>query len=145
MLVAYLTGAIQIGVLILGGKYLFGIDWGNSLLGVLLVAGAFVFTVTSMGLMLAGLVKTHAQLASITPVILTSTSMLGGCMWPLEIVNNKVLLFLAELTPQKWAMQGIESIASKGMGLEAAIFPTLILLGMGVAFFAVGIKVMKFE
>lgn len=145
MVVAYLTGAVQIGVLILGGKYMFGVDWGSSVVGVLTVAGAFVFTVTSLGLLLSGIVKTHAQLSSITPVVLTSTSMLGGCMWPLEIVNNKLLLFLAELTPQKWAMQGMESIASKGMGFEAAVFPTIVLLAMGVLFFYAGVRVMKFE
>ncbi|KUO73803.1 MAG: hypothetical protein APF77_17110 [Clostridia bacterium BRH_c25] len=145
MVVAYLTGAIQIGVLILGGKYLLGIDWGSSIAGVLMVAAAFVFTVTSLGLMLSGIVKTYAQLSAITPVVLTSTSMLGGCMWPLEIVNNKVLLFLAELTPQKWAVQGMESIAARGMGFEAAVFPTLVLLAMGILFFAAGVKVMKFE
>lgn len=143
MVVAYLMGAIQMVILILGGKYLLGIDWGNSILGVLMVVGAFVFAVTSMGLMLSGVVKTHAQLASITPVVLTSTSMLGGCMWPLEIVNNKLLLFIAELTPQKWAIQGMESIASHGMGFEAAIFPTIVLLAMGVVFFAVGIRMMN--
>jgi len=145
MVVAYITGALQLGVLIIAGKYLLGIDWGNNILGVLMVAGAFVFTVTSMGLMLSGVVKTHGQLASITPVVLTSTSMLGGCMWPLEIVNNRFLLFLAELTPQKWAMQGMESIANKGMGFESAILPTFVLLGMGSIFFLAGVKIMKFE
>ncbi|HYF83786.1 MAG TPA: ABC transporter permease [Clostridia bacterium] len=145
MVVAYITGAIQIGVLILGGKYLLGIDWGSSIPGVLMVAAAFVFTVTAMGLLLSGVVKTHAQLSAITPVVLTSTSMLGGCMWPLEIVNSKLMLFLAELTPQKWAVQGMESIASKGMGFEAAVLPTLVLLAMGMVFFAAGVKVMKFD
>jgi len=145
MVTAYFIGAIQIGILILAGKYLLGIDWGSSISGVLTVAGSFVFAVTSMGLMLSGVVKTHAQLSAVTPVVLTSTSMLGGCMWPLDIVNNKLLLFLAELTPQKWAMQGMESMVSKGMGFEAAVFPTIVLMAMGVLFFAVGVKIMRFE
>lgn len=145
MVVAYITGAIQIVILVLGGRYLLGIDWGSSIPGVLMVAGAFVFTVTSMGLLLSGVVKTHAQLSAITPVVLTSTSMIGGCMWPLEIVNNKLMLFLAELTPQKWAVQGMESIASKGMGFEAAVLPTLVLLAMGIVFFAAGVKIIKFD
>lgn len=145
MIVAYLIGAVQIGILILAGKYLLRMDWGSSITGVLTVAASFVFAVTSMGLMLSGVVKTHAQLSAVTPVLLTSTSMLGGCMWPLEIVNSKALLFLAELTPQKWAMQGMESIASKGMGFEAAVFPTIVLMAMGALFFAVGVKIMKFE
>lgn len=140
MVVAYLTGAVQIGVLILCGKYLFGIDWGSSMPGVLTVSAAFVFAVTSLGLMLSGIIKTQAQLVSISPIVLTSTSMLGGCMWPLEIVNNKILLFLAELTPQKWAIQGIEGIASKGMGFEAAVFPAVVLLMMGIIYFTIGVK-----
>lgn len=145
MVVAYLMGALQMGVLILGGKYLLGVDWGNSISGVLMVTAAFIFTITSLGLLLSGIIKTQAQLGSMAPLILTSTSMLGGCMWPLEIVNNKILLFLAELTPQKWAIQGIENIASKGMGFEAAILPTIVLLIMGIIFFGVGVKIMKFE
>jgi len=60
-------------------------------------------------------------------------------------VNNKILLFLAELTPQKWAIQGMEDIASKGMGFDAAVLPTLVLAAMGLIFFAGGVKLMKFE
>lgn len=145
IIVTYLIGALQIGVLILGGKYLFNVDFGNSMVGIIIISGSFIFAVTSLGLMLSGIVKTNAQLGSVAPLVLTSTSMLGGCMWPLEIVNNKVLLFIAELTPQKWAVQGIGNIASKGMGFQSAILPTMVLLIMGIIFFGIGIKITKFE
>ncbi len=145
MIVAYITGAVQLGILIIAGKYLLKMDWGSSMAGVLMVAGSFVFTVTSMGLLLSGIVKTYGQLSSITPVILTSTSMIGGCMWPLEIVNSRILLFLAQLTPQKWAIQGMENIASGGMGFEAAIIPTAVLLVMGAVFFTAGVRLVKYE
>lgn len=140
IVVSYLTGAVQMGILILGGKYLFRVDWGNSIAGVLMICAAFIFAVTSLGLMMSSFIKTQAQLGSIAPIVLTSTSMLGGCMWPLEIVNNKALLFLAELTPQKWAVQGVENIASKGMGIEAAVIPTIVLLTMGIIYFTIGVK-----
>ena len=143
MVVSFLVGIMQMSVLILGGKYLFGIDWGNSIAGIMTVTTVFVFAVTSFGLMLSGIVKTEAQLGAIAPVVLTSTSMLGGTMWPLEIVNNKALLFLAELTPQKWAMQGMLNIASKGMGFEAAIMPSIVLFIMGIIFFTIGVKLVK--
>lgn len=139
MVVSYFTGVVQLAVLIIGGKFLFNIDWGNSTAGIIMVSAAFVFAVTCLGLMLSNVVKTQAQLGSIAPVILTSTSMIGGCMWPLDIVNNKILLFLAELTPQKWAMQGLENIASKGMSFEASILPTIVLLFMGVIYFSFGV------
>jgi ABC-2 type transport system permease protein len=143
MVVSFLVGMIQMSVLILGGRYLFGIDWGKSLAGIIMITTVFVFTITSFGLMLTGLVKTEAQLAAVSPVVLTSTSMLGGTMWSLEIVNNKVLLFLAELTPQKWAMQGFLNIAAKGMGFKSAILPSLVLLAMGITFFTIGVKTVK--
>ncbi|MBP7279574.1 MAG: ABC transporter permease [Sedimentibacter sp.] len=143
MAVSYLVGIIQMSVLIFGGIYLFGVDWGSSIAGIMMIAAVFVFTITSMGLMMSGFVKTEGQLGAVTPVVLTSTSMLGGTMWPLEIINNKILLFLAELTPQKWAMQGMINIASKGMGFEAAILPSLVLLGMGIIFFTIGVKTVK--
>jgi ABC-2 type transport system permease protein len=145
MIVAYLEGAVQFGVLIIAGKYLFGIDWGSSTAGILTVAAAFVFAVTCLGLMLSGLVKSFSQLSAVTPVVLTSTAMLGGCMWPLDIVNSKVILFMANFTPQKWAMQGMERIASYGQGFEAAVLPTIVLIGMGVVFFAAGVKLVSFE
>jgi ABC-type multidrug transport system, permease component len=145
MTVTYFAGVLQLAILVIAGKYLLGIDWGNSTSGILLIVAAFVFAVTSLGLLLSGIVKTHAQLASITPVLLTSTSMLGGCMWPLDIVNNKFLLFLAELTPQKWAIQGMENIASRGLGFESAVVPAAVLAVMGLIFFAAGIRLVKNE
>jgi len=145
MVVTYLVGFLQLGILVIAGKYLLGIDWGRSIAGILLIVAAFVFAITALGLLLSGVVKTHAQLASVTPVLLTSTSMLGGCMWPLEIVNNRVLLFLAELTPQKWAVQGMEDIAAGGLGFEAAVIPALVLAGMGLIFFVAGVRLTRFS
>ncbi len=145
MLVTFLAGLLQLVILVIAGKYLLGIGWGDSTAGILLVAAAFVFAVTSLGLLLSGIVKTAAQLAAVTPVLLTSTSMLGGFMWPLDIVNNKALLFLAELTPQKWAVQGMEDIAARGMGFEAAVTPALVLAVMGLIFFAAGLRLVKYE
>ena len=143
MLVSFLVGLVQIGILIIGGKYLLAVDWGRSMAGIGMVAAAYVFTITSMGLMISSLVKTQAQLSAVAPVVLTSTAMVGGSMWPLEIVNNKILLFLAELTPHKWAIQGMESIAAKGMGFEAAITPTIVLFLMGIIYFTIGVKTIK--
>lgn len=145
MTVTFVAGLLQLVILVLAGKYLLSIDWGSSITGMLLIALAFVFSITSLGLLLSGIVKTSAQLAAVTPVLLTSTSMLGGCMWPLDIVSNKALLFLAELTPQKWAVQGMEDIAARGMGFEAAAVPVLVLTGMGLLFFAIGVRLVKYE
>ncbi|SDZ04465.1 ABC-2 type transport system permease protein [Proteiniborus ethanoligenes] len=142
---AYLIGVFQIGLLLIGGKYLFKMDFGDSFLGIMVVGLAFVFTTTSLGLFLAGLVKTHSQLSALLPVVLTSTSMLGGCMWPLDIVNSKILLGIANFMPQKWALEGMEKIAMYGSGFNAAIMPTFVLVVMGLIFFILGVKLVRFE
>jgi len=121
MIAAYIIGIFQLGIIIIGVRYIFQVDWGSSIIGIITITAAFIFTITCLGLFLSGIVKTHAQLAAITPVVLTSTAMLGGCMWPLEIVNSKVLLALANLTPHKWAIEGMEKIASYGYGMTAGV------------------------
>lgn len=140
LIYTFLLGALQISILIVLTKYLMGMDWGKSLGGVMLVAVVFIFTTTSLGLMVAGFVKTHRQLNSISPILLTGTSMLGGTMWPLEIVESKILLFLANLTPQKWALEGIEKIVMYGKGIEDILLNLGILAFMGVIFFIIGVK-----
>lgn len=145
LVVTYLMGFVQVGVLFIAGKYLFGINLGSSLLGVLMILVAFVFAITSIGLFLSGIVKTHSQLSAMTPIVLTSTSMLGGCMWPLEIVNNKIILAIANITPQKWAIEGLESMAMYGNDFNGAVIPTIVLLGMGLVFFTFGVRLVKFE
>lgn len=145
LIVSFLIGLIQVSVIFIVGKYGFGVDLGNSILGVIIISAAFVFSVTSLGLLLSGIVKTHSQLAALTPIVLTSMGMLGGCMWPLDIVKSKILLAFANITPTKWAVYGIEKIAMYGGGLNDAITPTLILLTMGTIFFIIGVKLVRFE
>jgi ABC-2 type transport system permease protein len=39
----------------------------------------------------------------------------------------------------------MEDIASRGMGFEAAVMPSLVLVGMGLIFFAAGVRMMRFD
>lgn len=145
LLVALLVGMINVFIMIYGGKYLFKMEWGSSDLGVILILAAFVFASTCLGLVISSLVKNMQQLSSITPVIVVSTSMLGGCMWPLEMIQSKVLLIIASFTPQKWAVEGIEKMIMYGRGFEVAILPICVLLGMGCVFLALGTYLVKLQ
>lgn len=132
-------GFVQMTIVLFGGQLLFGVNWGDNILGVLLIIFTFIFTVSAMGLMLSNVVKTMGQLGAMTPIIITGTSMLGGCMWPLEIVNSKVLLFLSNFTPQKWTLEGIKNLAMYNYGMESIIVPIAVLLLMGSVFLILGI------
>lgn len=141
----FLIGFAQVAVLILAGKYLFRVNWGHNLPAVLLVVAAFVFCTACLGLLLTGLVRTDRQLQAVTPLLLVSTSMLGGVFWPLEIVDSRALLVLSKVFPQTWAIRALEDLAVQGKSVESVFLPVGVLLLMGVVFFTMGLLKFKWE
>lgn len=124
----FILGIGQLTLIIVVAKYAFSIDLGGSILGLLMVFAAYSLAGTALGLFIAGFLNSEQQLSAILPTIVVSTSMLGGCMWPLSIISNKFLLFLADLTPQRWAYQGIANIVIGNGRVEDVLQPTLYLL-----------------
>lgn len=145
LIATFIVGAAQILLLMLLTNYLMGMDWGESdkFIWIILIGLLFVLTTTSIGLFLAGIVKTHEQLSTLTPIILTSTSMLGGAMWPLEIVEFKAIRFLANFTPQKWAIEGMEQIVMYNTDIMDVLPNMGVLILMSLVFFTLGVRMVK--
>lgn len=131
-------GAIQVVLLVGFGYFFMGVQWGRAPLGVFLILFALIFALTSLGLMLAGFVQSNRQLQALYPVLIVSTSMLGGCMWPLEIVPD-FMKTVAYFIPQGQAMMGLTDLIVRGAGIGETLVPLLSLLGMGIIFFSIGV------
>ncbi|MFO7888270.1 MAG: ABC transporter permease [Eubacteriales bacterium] len=140
LITTFAVGFSQILLMVLAGRYIFDINWGMNVILVLGIYAAFVFTFTSIGLTIAGLVKNYEQLGSIVPIILVAGAMLGGTMWPLEIINSKILLTLSNLMPHKWAMEVLTHTAAYGFNGEIYIRSLGVLVLMGLIYLALGIK-----
>jgi len=138
------SGAFQCTVLILTGRYLFGVRWGRDPLGLVLLMGSYIICGTSLGIMLASLVKTTDQADSLTPVIMISTAMLGGCFWPIEVVPS-FMQTVAKFTPTGLTMKGLTDLIVRGLGLKTVIIPSLTLLGMSLIFFVIGIYFLRLD
>lgn len=132
------TGVIQVLLLVGFGDFIMGVQWGRAPFGVFMILFSLIFALTSLGLMLAGFVQSNRQLQALYPVLIVSSSMLGGCMWPLEIVPD-FMKTVAYFIPQGQAMMGLTDLIVRGAGLSSALIPVLSLLGMGVIFFSVGV------
>ena len=143
MVATSVLGVFNIALALKIGETLFGVDYGSHWGIIMLVVVAFSFAVTAIGLWLSSFLKTPEQLGAVAPVVITSTSMIGGMMWPLEIVTNPALLFLSNLMPQMWAVKGIESVVMYQHSGTTILLPLLVLLGMGMAFLGLGIKGLK--
>lgn len=135
----FLVGVAQMGIVLFAAQFLFGVDFGASLAPIFLVFVVFALTSTCLGLLLSTLFNTYEQLNAATPVIIVSTSMLGGCMWPLNIVGSDFLVKLANVMPQKWALEATESLAVFGGGIGSVLTNIFVLLGMALVFFVVSV------
>jgi len=142
---AMIIGTFQIIIMVMTGQFLFGIEWGRNLLLVIGIGILYIFVVTAMSLFVVSLVKTMAQLGALSPIILTGMAMLGGCMWPLEIITSKPLLMLANFTPHKWAIAAIESAVVHGNVDESTIISAIVLLMMGTGYLILGERVLYFK
>lgn len=141
MVFAFIVGMAQMILLVILNKVVFNITWTQNTMGLILLLGVFSFTVIGLGLLLSVFVKTPQQLSAIAPIVLTSTSMLGGLMWPIEIITNKILLFLARLTPQFWAMEVFNKLMYYNAPTKDILFPLMVLFLMGILFLGFSLKV----
>lgn len=140
----FLQGWVQIAILMLFGKFVMGVDWGNSFFSTFLIFSIYLLCVTGLGMFLATLVKTNAQLGAYASIIIVSTSMLSGCYWPIELVPE-FMQRIAMLFPQYWAVKGLGNTVNANMGLQSVINPLLVLVFMGMLFFVLAIVSERFK
>jgi ABC-2 type transport system permease protein len=131
-----LTFALLQSALIIGtGSLVFGVGWGNLPAAIALVV-SWALVGTGAGMLSGAVFKTPDQASAIGPVIGIAFAMLGGCMWPLEIVPDAVRT-LGHATPHAWAVDAWVTVLSRAgditdIGTELAV----------LAGFAVGMLVL---
>jgi ABC-2 type transport system permease protein len=138
-LAVFLTVAVQVVVLILAARLIFGIQWGE-ILSVALVAGGIVFSASSFGVFVNSFLKNTKQAGVLFGGVLTVTGMLGmisifasGSPAASQMGNTVSLL-----VPQGWAVRGLMQ-AMNGEPVYHLLVTTLVLLVWSTAFFIVGV------
>lgn len=108
----FLTGAAQVGILIVASAVLFGVRWGDWW-GVLALVAACALGATGWGLLLAALAKNPSQVASVGSALMLLFAIMGGSF------GNTVplpdwLTPVAQLTPNYWGIQGFGRLGNGG-------------------------------
>ncbi|MCE7984517.1 MAG: ABC-2 transporter permease [Caldilinea sp. CFX5] len=119
---------------------LFDFDLGESFVALGLMVGTIATTLVGMGIMLATLIRSEAQLGSLPNLINLSFAVISGAMFPSIRIAG-----LEQLTPHYWAIAGLQDIFARNRGVAAILPEVGVLLTMAVIFFAVGIWRFKFE
>jgi ABC-2 type transport system permease protein len=127
-----LLGAAQVIVLLLAGRFLFGVPLGDSLGGVLVVLLVYAWVAASLGVLIGSVVRAEDKVVGLCVLLSLVMAALGGCWWPLEFVPP-ALKTVAHLLPTGWAMDALHQLITFGGGLSAARQPLLVLIGFGLA------------
>lgn len=127
----YAIALVQALFIVVLGRSFFGVSWGDPL-GVVAVIAAFALVATSVSLLFGTLARTNEQATSLGPPVGIALAMLGGVMWPLEIVGP-VLRAVGHLTPHAWALDAFVEL----MGNDGGLVDILPMVGVLLAFVAV--------
>lgn len=138
MLITIIIGVIQVMMILLICSGLFGMELSGNILSIFVIILLFVFAMAALGFLISMIVKSQSQLSVTTPIILTSFAMLGGCMWPLEIVTSKILLLLSNFVPHRWALEALEGSISGAKTIGQLSSQLSYLAIMGVVFMGIG-------
>lgn len=139
----FLMGVIQLSVLMVVMKLIYGSTWGK-LVYFIPFAVLVIITIVGFGLMMASIVKTRQQSGALSSVLIVSTCMLGGVYWPLEIVPE-FMQYIGKAVPQSWMITGFREIVSGSLYMPAILNSTLVLLMFSLLFFTIGLKKIKYN
>jgi ABC-type multidrug transport system permease subunit len=137
-----LMAAAQAVLLLLVGRYLYGLSWGSSPGGLALLLGAFLLAVAALSTLLGAVLSTPEQASAVGWIGSMILAALGGCWWPSEVMP-RWLWRGAHVLPTPWAMDGFHALISFGHGAEAVVLPAAVLLGFAGIFAILGSRFLR--
>lgn len=128
LLLALLQSLVIVGI----GAALFQVSWGDPVAAAALVV-VWAAVGAAAGMLAGTLARTPDQATSIGPMVGIAFGMLGGCMWPLEIVPP-VMQAVGHLVPHGWAVDAWIELLSRNGGVGDIARPLAVLAGFAAAF-----------
>ncbi len=128
--------ALQAALIVAGAALLFGVGWGTPAV-VAAVVGLFSLVATGASMLFGASLSNPEQAWAIAPPAGIALGMLGGALWPLEMVGS-VMQAIGRLTPHAWAIDGLRA-ARAGQGLGDVADALAVLAAWAVALLVVAV------
>ena len=116
----------------------------GSVIGFVAVLVAFALLTASFGLLIAALGKTPEATRGLAILATLLLVMLGGA-WVPSFIFPQWLQTVSLFVPTRWAIDGLDAMTWRGLGLDAAVLPVLVMLGFTAVFGAVAIARFEWE
>jgi ABC-2 type transport system permease protein len=139
LLSVFATVAVQVTVLLIAARLIFGIHWG-ALSSVAVTALGIIFSAASFGVLVNSFLKTTKQAGVLFGGVLTVTGMLGmiGIFAMGAPGAAKLSDTVSLLVPQGWAIRGLMQ-SMNGEPLSAVLLSVLVMFVWSAAFFTIGV------
>ena len=133
-----IIAALLFTLIFAAGILVFGVRIEGSLIGFVGLIVAFAIMTAAFGLFIAALGRTPEATRGLAIFATLVMVMLGGA-WVPAFVFPQWLQTLSLLIPTRWAVDGFDAMTWRGLGLEAAWQPILVLLGFSLLFAVVAV------
>jgi ABC-2 type transport system permease protein len=137
----FVTLVIQTAVLIAASSLIFQISWGKPL-SIGFASLGLIVAATGFGVMIMSFIRNTRQTGPVLGGVLTLTGMLGGLMSNGMANIPEIMDKVALTMPQGWAMQAWK-LSLTGSDMGALLLPMLVLLALGILFFAIGFALFR--
>lgn len=136
-----MIGMLQITLMFLAGRFLFGVYLGESIPALFLVSLFFCGSIAGLSILFGCLIQKEEILIVLNILVANLMAALGGCWWPLELVPQG-LRTVSFIFPTGWTMDAYHKLISFGYGFQEilphigflALF-SLVFLFLAVKFF----------
>jgi ABC-2 type transport system permease protein len=116
----------------------------GSVIGFLSVATATALMASTFGLLIASLGRTPNATRGVAILATLLMVMLGGA-WVPSFIFPQWLQQATVVVPARWAVDGLDAMTWRGIGLSGAVLPTAVLLGFAVLFGSVAVLRFRWE
>ncbi len=117
----------------------FGVRVDGSVIGFVAVLVAFALLAASFGLLIAALGRTPEATRGLAILATLLLVMLGGA-WVPSFIFPAWLQTASLFVPTRWAIDGLDAMTWRGLGLQAAVLPVVVMLGFSAVFTALALQ-----
>ncbi|WLR43286.1 ABC transporter permease [Bacillus carboniphilus] len=142
-LYSFFVGYLQVLIIFSVFQYVLDIDFYGTFYSTLLLIIPYLLSIIALSMLISGLVKNMRQFNVVIPLVSVSMAMISGAYWPIEIVENKALLFVADLLPLTYGMEMLKGATLYQYGWMDLLEPTTILILMTVVMMGIGINLVE--
>ena len=122
----------------------FKVRIAGSLGGFVVICAAYAVMASTFGLLIAALGRTPGGTRGVAILASLLMVMLGGA-WVPAFVFPAWLQRVTLVIPVRWAVDGLDAMTWRGLGMGAAIMPTVVLLGFSILFGSLALARFRWE